>query len=63
MSLSSRAYIAELGHSFIQENSTVLVHGSSRVVQSLILRAAQLAQFSVIVTEARPSSIEYVSSS
>lgn len=54
MSLSARAQIAEIGHSFVQDDFTVLIHGRSRVVESLLLRAARSKQFSVIVTEGRP---------
>mmetsp|Transcript_32476 Transcript_32476/g.54749 ORF Transcript_32476/g.54749 Transcript_32476/m.54749 type:complete len:370 (-) Transcript_32476:75-1184(-) len=55
MSMSARAKIAELGHSFIQDDCTVLVHGVSRVVSSVILKAAQSNKhFNIIVTESRP---------
>jgi translation initiation factor 2B subunit (eIF-2B alpha/beta/delta family) len=53
MSLSARMQIAELGHSFIQEGNTVLVHGASRVVTTLILRAAKSLHFNIIITEGR----------
>ena len=56
MSLSARARIADIGHSFITENCSVLVHGSSRVVETLLLRAAQSTKFNVIITEAKPIS-------
>ena len=55
MSLSSRVHIAEIGHSFVEDGSTVLVHGSSRVVTSLLLKAAESKQFNVIITEGRPN--------
>jgi translation initiation factor 2B subunit (eIF-2B alpha/beta/delta family) len=51
MSLSARARIAELGHSFITDNCTLLIHGCSRVVTALVLRAAQSTKFNLIVTE------------
>lgn len=54
MSLSSRAMIAELGHSFIQDNCTVLIHGASRVVNALVMKAAESKHFNIIVTESRP---------
>jgi translation initiation factor eIF-2B subunit alpha len=54
MSMHARSYIADIGHSFISEESTVLVHGDSRVVSALILKAAESKQFKVIVTEGRP---------
>lgn len=46
--------IAEIGHSFIQEGNTVLIHGISRVVTALLLRAAKNTDFNVIVTEGKP---------
>eukprot|EP01038_Epipyxis_sp_PR26KG_P005617 gene5617-7759_t len=55
MSMSSRARIAQLGHSFIQDDCTVLIHGHSRVVQAVILKAAESKQFNLIVTEGRPN--------
>ena len=54
MSFSSRAKIADIGNSFVQDNCTVLVHGYSRVVSALILKASQTKQFKIIVTEGRP---------
>jgi translation initiation factor eIF-2B subunit alpha len=54
MSMHARSYIAKIGHSFISEDQTVLVHGGSRVVSALIMKAAQTKQFNVIVTEGRP---------
>jgi translation initiation factor eIF-2B subunit alpha len=58
MSLSSRVQIAEIGHSFVQDGSTVLVHGTSRVVAGLLLKAAETKQFNVMVTEGRPNNSE-----
>ncbi len=55
MSLSSRAKIADIGHSFIQDDCTVLVHGSSRVVDALIMKASESKMFNLIITEGRPS--------
>lgn len=52
--MSARTRIAELGHSFIQDGCTLLVHGVSRVVTGLILRAAESKHFNVVVTESRP---------
>jgi hypothetical protein len=50
----ARVAIAEVGSRFITHNSTVLVHGYSRVVSALMQRAVlQGAHFSVIVTEGR----------
>lgn len=55
MSMSARLQIAEIGQSFIQDDSTVLIHGNSRVVSALILKAAESKQFNVIVTEGKPT--------
>jgi translation initiation factor eIF-2B subunit alpha len=60
MSLSARAQIAEWGHSFIQDGSTVLIHGMSRVVTTLLLKAAETRAFKLIVTEGRPGFIRLV---
>lgn len=50
----ARVAIAEVGSRFITHNSTVLVHGYSRVVSALLQRALhQGAHFSVVVTECR----------
>jgi len=54
-SRSSRAYIADIGHSFVQDNCTVLVHGNSRVVAELLLKAAESKKFSIYITESRPN--------
>lgn len=57
MSLNARDTIASLGHSFVQDNCTVLTHGFSRVVTTVLLKALECGkQFRVIVTEGRPSS-------
>lgn len=58
MSLSARTQIAEIGHSFVQDGFTVLIHGHSRVVSALLLRAAETTQFSVIITEGHPGDIK-----
>lgn len=55
MSLSSRHKISEIGHSFVQDNCTVLIHGNSRVVTTLLLKAAASKQFNVVVTDGRPN--------
>lgn len=54
MSLSCRQKVAEIGHSFVQDGFTVLVHGNSRVVTGLLLKAAESKQFNVVVTDGRP---------
>lgn len=61
-SRSSRAYIADIGHSFVQDNCTVLVHGSSRVVSELLLKAAESKKFKIILTESRPNDIPMMQS-
>lgn len=56
MSLSSRMQIAEVGHSFVQDSYTVLIHGHSRVVAALLLKAHDEAkQFNIVVTDGRPN--------
>lgn len=55
MSMNSRMQVAEIGHSFIQDDCTVLIHGFSRVVSALILKAAESKLFNVIVTEGKPT--------
>ena len=51
MSVASRSRIADIGHSFVQDGCTVLVHGSSRVVNALLLRASKSKQFNIILTD------------
>lgn len=55
MSMSSRNQIAETGQSFIQDGFTVLIHGHSRVVTALILKAFETKNFSIVLTEGRPN--------
>lgn len=56
MSYVAREAIASVGHSFVQEGSVVLTHGCSRVVSTLLFRAATCGkQFRVIVTEGSPA--------
>eukprot|EP00873_Tetraselmis_striata_P021857 jgi/Tetstr1/442121/TSEL_030276.t1 len=56
-SVRARQTIAELGGRFILPNMTVLCHGFSRVVFTLLQRCVSKGtQFSVIVTEGRPDS-------
>jgi translation initiation factor eIF-2B subunit alpha len=52
--ISAREKIATVGSQFIRDGSTVLVHGYSKVVVSLLLRAAKTCNFTVLVTEGRP---------
>lgn len=60
MSFSSRTYIADVGHSFVQDSCTVLIHGNSRVVLALLLKAAESKQFNIIITEGRPNNDGYI---
>ncbi|KAJ8603156.1 hypothetical protein CTAYLR_004587 [Chrysophaeum taylorii] len=59
-SRDSRERIAALGHAFVRDGSVVLVHGRSRVVIALLLRANETKQFKVLVTESTgfPSDFE-----
>uniref|UniRef100_A0A7S2RC42 Translation initiation factor eIF2B subunit alpha n=1 Tax=Eucampia antarctica TaxID=49252 RepID=A0A7S2RC42_9STRA len=54
ISLAARDRIAQVGRSFIQDGQTVLTHGWSRVVASLLLKASKRKQFEIIVLEGRP---------
>lgn len=61
MSLSARNHIAEVGHSFIQDGNTILIHGISRVAAAIILKAAEMnTYFNLIVTEGRPNHVRLV---
>jgi len=54
ISLRARDRIAECGQAFIQDGHTVLTHGWSRVVTSLLIKAARTKHFSIVVLEGRP---------
>ena len=54
-SLRSRHKISEVGHSFVQDGCTVLIHGNSRVVTALLMKAAESKQFNVVFTDGRPN--------
>uniref|UniRef100_A0A7S2EC59 Translation initiation factor eIF2B subunit alpha n=1 Tax=Trieres chinensis TaxID=1514140 RepID=A0A7S2EC59_TRICV len=54
ISLAARDRIADVGRSFVRDGSVVLTHGWSRVVASILLKAAETRHFSVIVLEGRP---------
>jgi translation initiation factor eIF-2B subunit alpha len=55
ISLAARERIADLGQAFIQDGMVVLTHGSSRVVTTLLLKAARAGKhFEIIVLEGRP---------
>ncbi|KAH6559388.1 hypothetical protein KP509_1Z010300 [Ceratopteris richardii] len=57
ISLKARKTIAMIGQDFIRDGCTILIHGFSRVVLSILkLAAANKKQFSVICTEGRPDS-------
>lgn len=54
ISLAARDRIADLAADFIQEGQTVLTHGWSRVVASILLQASQSKHFDIVVLEGRP---------
>jgi len=55
ISFKARKTIAMLGQDFLQDGSTILVHGFSRVVLALLRMAASNGKhFSVVCTEGRP---------
>lgn len=56
-SMKGRERIADLALDFIQDGSCILLHCHSRVVMTLLVRAAvkHNRRFSVLVTEARPT--------
>lgn len=54
VSLAARDRIAQVGADFIQEGMTVLTHGWSRVVASVLLEAAETKHFDIIILEGRP---------
>lgn len=56
-SLQCREKIVELAIDFIRDDAVIMIHSYSRVVMLLLLRAAAMnRRFSVMVTEARPTS-------
>jgi len=54
ISLAARDSIATSGHAFIRPGAVVLTHGHSRVVSSLLIKAATNTHFEIIVLEGRP---------
>ena len=54
VSLAARDRIAQVAADFIQEGMTVLTHGWSRVVASVLLEAAETKHFDIILLEGRP---------
>ena len=54
ISLAARDRIARIAADFIQEGQTVLTHGWSRVVASILLKAAETKNFDIILLEGRP---------
>lgn len=54
ISVAARDRIAQVGADFIHEGMTVLTHGWSRVVASVLLEAAETKHFDIIVLEGRP---------
>ncbi|KAJ3636315.1 hypothetical protein Zmor_008809 [Zophobas morio] len=56
---SSRQKAVQVGERFITDGATILTHGYSRTVKTLLLKAAQKKKFKVIVTEGRPECLGY----
>ena len=54
ISVAARDRIAATGRAFIQPGSTVLTHGWSSVVSSLLIQAAKDTHFEIIILEGRP---------
>jgi translation initiation factor eIF-2B subunit alpha len=54
ISLAARDRIAEVAADFIQEGQTVLTHGWSRVVASILLQASKTKHFDIVILEGRP---------
>jgi translation initiation factor eIF-2B subunit alpha len=54
ISLAARDRIAHVAADFIQEGQTVLTHGWSRVVASILVKAAETKNFDIILLEGRP---------
>ncbi|CAJ1915581.1 unnamed protein product [Cylindrotheca closterium] len=54
ISIAARDSIADIASDFIQEGQTVLTHGWSRVVASVLLKAAETKHFDIIILEGRP---------
>lgn len=54
ISLAARDNIAKAGQAFIRPGQTVLTHGWSRAVSSLLLKAAEQTDFEIIILEGRP---------
>jgi len=54
ISLAARDRISEVAADFIREGQTVLTHGWSRVVASILLQAAESKHFDIVLLEGRP---------
>eukprot|EP00980_Cylindrotheca_fusiformis_P031767 scaffold26923_cov220-Cylindrotheca_fusiformis.AAC.1 len=54
ISVAARDCIADVAADFIQEGTTVLTHGWSRVVASILMKAAETKHFDIIICEGRP---------
>jgi len=60
LSNKSRERVAHFGHKFVGDGNTVLVHGFSRAVMSVLQKAAASSKnFDVIVLEGRPDCLGY----
>lgn len=54
MSQLAKEKISHIGNSFIRDGCTILIHGESKIVFSLIQYALQTKQFKLIITEGYP---------
>jgi translation initiation factor eIF-2B subunit alpha len=54
ISIAAKERIASTGTAFIQPGSTVMTHGWSSVVSSLLIQAAKDTHFEIIILEGRP---------
>ena len=54
ISLAARDRISGVAADFIQEGQTVLTHGWSRVVASILLQASLTKHFDIVILEGRP---------
>jgi len=57
---SSRKRVAYYAKEFIKDGQTILTHGHSKVVEEILLTAAEDRRFKVIVTESRPKNFGLV---
>ena len=60
IALTSRQRVATFAREFIKDGQTILTHGHSRVVEEILLSAAEDRRFKVIVTESRPKNLGHL---